>query len=92
MRPCSRATPPPGWRPPRWKAVPGATVIRVETDSGGATYEAHLTGPDGSTVTVRFDKDLNVTATEDGFGPGPQGQAPPGRPGTGAADGSSASA
>ena len=74
------------------KAVPGATVIRVETDSGGATYEAHLTGSDGSTVTVRFDKDLNVTATGDGFGPGPQGQAPPGRPGTGSGDSSSASA
>ena len=25
------------------KAVPGATVVRVETDSGSATYEAHVT-------------------------------------------------
>ena len=51
------------------KAVPGATVIRVETDSGDAAYEAHLQKSDGSYVTVKFDKQLNVTGTEDGFGP-----------------------
>jgi hypothetical protein len=52
-------------------AVPGATVIRIETDSAGAAYEAHLQKADGSFVTVKFDKNLNVTATDDGFGGGP---------------------
>jgi hypothetical protein len=55
------------------KAVPGATVIRVETDSSGAAYEAHLQKADGSYVTVKFDKNLNVTETDDGFGGGPGG-------------------
>ena len=58
------------------KAAPNATVIRVETDSGGAAYEAHMQRADGTYVTVTFDKDLNVLDTEDGFGPGPAGQAP----------------
>jgi len=52
-------------------AVPGATVIRVETDSGGARYEAHLTKADGSEVTVKLDSSFKVTATESGFGSGP---------------------
>ena len=60
-----------------FKAVPGATLIRVETDSSGGTYEAHLKKADGSFVTVAFDADVNVTSTNDGFGRGPQGQAPP---------------
>ena len=51
--------------------VPGATVIRVETDSGDAAYEVHLQKADGSFVTVKFDKQLNVTGTDDGFGGGP---------------------
>ena len=55
------------------KEVPGATVIRVETDSGDAVYEAHLQKADGTFVTVMFDKQFNVTGTEDGFGPGPGG-------------------
>lgn len=59
------------------EAVPGATVIRVETDSGDADYEAHLTKSDGSQVTVLFDANFEVTGTEDGFGPGPQGGQPP---------------
>ena len=50
------------------KAVPGGTVIRVETDSGNATYEAHMTKSDGSAVTVKFDKSLAVTSVEDGMG------------------------
>lgn len=54
-------------------AVPGSTVIRAETDSGGAAYEVHLTKADGSHVTVKFDSNLAVTATEDGFGSGPAG-------------------
>lgn len=49
-------------------AVPGATVIRVETDSGGAAYEAHLRKSDGSYVTVKLDKGFHVTGTDSGFG------------------------
>lgn len=49
-------------------AVPGGTVQRVETDSGDATYEAHMTKSDGTQVTVKFDKSLKVTAVEDGMG------------------------
>ena len=45
---------------------PGATVDRVENDNDGATYEAHLTLADGSHVTVKFDADKNITATEVG--------------------------
>jgi hypothetical protein len=50
------------------KAVPGGTVYRVETDSGDATYEAHMTKSDGTEVTVKFDKDLKVTGVESGMG------------------------
>ena len=50
------------------KAVPGGTVYRVETDSGDATYEAHMTKSDGTEVTVKFDKNLAVTGVEDGMG------------------------
>jgi uncharacterized membrane protein YkoI len=54
-------------------AVPGATVIRVETDSGGAQYEAHLTKADGSEVTVKLDSAFKVTDTRSGFGSGGPG-------------------
>jgi len=54
-------------------AVPGATVIRVETDSAGSAYEAHLRKSDGTEVTVKVDSNFKVTATEDGFGKGPAG-------------------
>jgi hypothetical protein len=52
------------------KAVPGATIIRVETDSAGSPYEAHMRKADGSFVTVKVDKDFKVTSTESGFGGG----------------------
>lgn len=55
------------------KAVPGGTVDRVETDADGATYEAHMTKADGTRVTVKFDKNFKVTATEDGMGGGGPG-------------------
>ena len=42
---------------------PGATVLRVETDSDGV-YEAHLTTKDGQRVTVEVGKDLKVTGLE----------------------------
>jgi hypothetical protein len=55
-------------------AVPGATIIRVETDSDGAAYEAHMKKADGSFVTVKLDKSFKVTSTVAGFGgPGPRG-------------------
>jgi hypothetical protein len=59
--------------------VPGATVIRVETDAHGAKYEAHLKKADGTAVTVTFDEDLAVKETIDGFGMPPKGdhQGPP---------------
>jgi hypothetical protein len=44
---------------------PGATVLRVETDSHGV-YEAHLTTADGQRVTVEVGKDFKVTGLEDG--------------------------
>jgi hypothetical protein len=50
------------------KAVPGGTVDRIETDSGDAVYEAHMTKPDGTKVTVKFDKNLAVTGVEAGMG------------------------
>jgi hypothetical protein len=49
--------------------VPGGTVIRVETDSSGAAYEAHVSTDDG-VVTVLFDEEFNVIGTETGFGAG----------------------
>jgi hypothetical protein len=52
------------------KVVPGGTVYRVETDSGDAAYEAHMTKADGSLVTVKFDKNLAVTKVETGMGSG----------------------
>jgi hypothetical protein len=56
-----------GWR--RWggKAAlakyPGATVLRVETDSDGV-YEAHLITTSGQRVTVEVGKDFRVTGLE----------------------------
>jgi hypothetical protein len=55
-------------------AVPGGTIIRVETDSGGSPYEAHVTKTDGTQVTVKVDASFKVTATEQGFGAGPGGR------------------
>jgi uncharacterized membrane protein YkoI len=57
-------------------AVPGATIIRVETDSGGSAYEAHVRKADGTTVTLKFDASFNVTSTEGGFGGAPGGPRP----------------
>jgi uncharacterized membrane protein YkoI len=46
---------------------PGATILRVETDSDGV-YEAHLTTTDGKRVTVEVDKASKVTGEESGPG------------------------
>src|SRR4051794_31520141 len=54
--------------------VSGATVLRVETDSDGSPYEAHLRKSDGSEVTVKVNKQFDVTAIVNGFG----GRPPPG--------------
>jgi len=48
---------------------PGATVLRVETDSDGV-YEAHLTTADGQRVTVAVGEDFAVTGTESAPGRG----------------------
>ena len=61
-------------------AVPGGTIIRVETDAQGATYEAHVRKADGSIVTLKLDASFKVTGTESGFGGpggGSHGGAPP---------------
>jgi len=44
---------------------PGATVLRIETDSDGI-YEAHLETTDGQRVTVEVDKAFKVTGEESG--------------------------
>jgi uncharacterized membrane protein YkoI len=41
-------------------AVPGGTIIRVETDSDGV-YEAHMTTADGKEVEVQIGADFTVT-------------------------------
>jgi hypothetical protein len=59
-------------------AVPGATVIRAETDSSGASpYEVHMKKSDGTYVTVELDSNFKAITTVSGFGAGPAGgQAP----------------
>ena len=58
------------------KAVPGGTVDRVETDSDGSPYEAHVTKADGTRVTVKVNEAFEVTSIEEdgghhgGRGPG----------------------
>ena len=45
--------------------VPGATVVRVETDADGhAKYEAHLVKADGTPATVYVDDSFNVLSVE----------------------------
>jgi hypothetical protein len=43
--------------------LPGATVLRVETDEGGV-YEAHVRKADGTEAEVHVDKDYNVTSVD----------------------------
>lgn len=50
--------------------VPGASVIRVETDSEGSPYEAHLRKSDGTEVTLKVDKQFQATDVQNGFGAG----------------------
>ncbi len=57
-------------------AIPDGTILRVETDSAGSPYEAHVRKADGTEVVVKVDAGFAVTATEDmpaggpGHGPG----------------------
>lgn len=59
---------------------PGATILRVETDSDGV-YEAHLVTADGRRVTVAVGEDFTVTGVEEmgAGGPGGHGGRGPGR-------------
>ena len=68
-------------------AVPGGTIVRVESDSSGVSpYEAHVRKSDGSVVTVQVGADFAVASTRDGFGAPPNG-APQGPPPNGAPQG-----
>jgi hypothetical protein len=68
-------------------AVSGATIIRAETNSSGASpYEVHMKKADGTEVTVELDSNFAVVTTVSGFGSGPAGsKAPSGQPPTGSA-------
>ena len=61
--------------------VPGATIVRVETDADGhAAYEAHMGKSDGTPVTVYVNKQFEVVSVESGM-PAPPGSAPGGSSG-----------
>jgi hypothetical protein len=48
--------------------VPGATIVRVETDAdGNAAYEAHMVKADGTPVTVYVNKQFAVVSVESGM-------------------------
>jgi uncharacterized membrane protein YkoI len=47
-------------------AVPGATIVRLETDVDGAAFEAHVTKADGTEATVLMDESFAVTSVEAG--------------------------
>lgn len=47
------------------EAVPGGTVLRVETDADGSPYEAHVRRADGTEVVVKVDESFAVTAVEE---------------------------
>ena len=58
-------------------ALPGATIVRVETDADGhAAYEAHMVKADGTPVTVYVNKQFEVVSVESGI-PGPPGRRAP---------------
>jgi hypothetical protein len=45
--------------------VPGATIVRVETDAdGNAAYEAHVVKSDGTPATVYVNKDFNFVSVD----------------------------
>jgi hypothetical protein len=59
--------------------LPGATILRVETDEGGV-YEAHVRKTDGTEAEVHVGKDFTVTSvdTRPAGGPGGRGHGGPG--------------
>ena len=62
------------------EAVPGGTIIRVETDSDGqASYEAHVRKSDGTEMLVLMDDKFNVTSVEEFAGRGGRGGSPSNR-------------
>jgi len=70
-------------------ALPGATIVRVETDADGhAKYEAHVIKSDGSPATVYVDENFKLVSVESG-GPGGPGS-PHGAPGSAPQSGSTA--
>jgi hypothetical protein len=64
--------------------LPGATILRVETDEGGV-YEAHVRKTDGTEAEVHVGKDFAVTSvdTRPAGGPGGPGGRGHGGPGGG---------
>ena len=51
-------------------ALPGATIVRVETDAdGNAAYEAHVIKSDGTLATVYVDDTFKLVSVQTG-GPG----------------------
>jgi uncharacterized membrane protein YkoI len=45
--------------------VPGATIVRVETDAdGNAKYEAHIVQSDGTPATVYLNESFEVVSVE----------------------------
>ena len=73
--------------------VDGGTVLRVEIDAGDAAYEAHMRKADGTSVTVKFNKDLEVVEVQEGMGLGdPPPPAPPAPPSDATTDGTAGSA
>jgi hypothetical protein len=67
-------------------AVPGGTVLRVETDSDGSAFEAHVRTAEGDLVTVKVGANFQVTEVQEGGCPG-GGPGGPGRPRGPAGDG-----
>lgn len=54
--------------------LPGATVIRIETDAdGNAAYEAHVVRSDGTPATVYASKAFEVVKVEAGMSGPPPG-------------------
>ena len=64
------------------KKYPGATFVRVETDSDGA-YEAHIRKADGTPATIEVDKAFTVTGEEKRAGRHGDCPGGPGGPGGG---------
>jgi hypothetical protein len=58
-------------------AVPGASIIRAETNPSGAyPYQVQLKKADGSYVTVELNSKFQAVKTISGFGAGPSGSRP----------------